>query len=48
MQSPSGIGIWFGQDTSNPNGYMTFDGGADKKIRFVLEHTRADRDMAIP
>ncbi len=48
LQSPSGIGMWFGQDTSNPNGYMTFDGGAEKKIRFVLEHTRTDRDMAIP
>ena len=49
LQSPSGLGIWFGQqDTMNPNGYMIFDGGADKRLRFVLEQTRTDRDLAVP
>lgn len=42
LKSPSGIGLWFGQggrlgDTANPTGYMTWDGGPDKKLRFVLD-----------
>ena len=27
---------------------MVFDGGPDQKLRVVLEHTRVDRDMAVP
>jgi hypothetical protein len=40
LRSQSGIGMWFGQrDTSNPSGYITFDGGANKALRFVYENT---------
>jgi len=42
LKSPSGIGLWFGRggrlgDTANPTGYMTWDGGPGKKLRFILD-----------
>ncbi len=49
LLSPSGIGIWFGQQgKENPNGYMIFDGGVEKKLHFQLENTRNAHDLAIP
>jgi hypothetical protein len=40
LRSASGYGIWFGQmDTSNADGYVTFDGGAGKALRFIYENT---------
>ncbi|KXK55544.1 MAG: hypothetical protein UZ07_CHB004002014, partial [Chlorobi bacterium OLB7] len=54
LKSPSGIGIWYGQkDTSNPSGYVTWDGGTNKVLRFVLENTTATnvsgyKRLAIP
>lgn len=49
LESPSGIGIWFGQqDTLNPNGYMIFDGGTGHKLHFVLENMLDVNDLAIP
>lgn len=42
LKSPSGIGMWFGQggrlgDTANPTGYMVWDGGTQRKLRFILD-----------
>lgn len=49
LASPSGIGLWFGQqDTLNPNGYMTFDGGPQHKLHFVLENMLDENDLAVP
>ena len=43
LKSASGIGMWYGQlDTSNPNGYITWDGGANKALHFIYrEHRHA-------
>jgi|GEM_PF-2173380 len=38
LKSPSGVGIMYGQrDTLNPSGYITWDGGPRKKLRFILD-----------
>lgn len=38
IKSPSGIGIMYGQrDTLNPTGYITWDGGPNKALHFVLD-----------
>ncbi len=48
IRAASGIGIWYGQlDTVNPSGYMTWDGGANRALRFMFENTGA-RDLALP
>ena len=42
IKSRSGIGIMYGQrDTLNPTGYITWDGGANKAFRFVLDTMQA-------
>jgi len=54
LKSPSGVGIWYGQkDTANPSGYVTWDGGTNKVLRFVVENTTATnvsgyKRLAIP
>ncbi len=48
LRTASGIGIWYGQlDTSNPSGYVTWDGGANKALRFVFENI-GTKDVAMP
>ncbi len=48
LQSPSGIGMHFGQiGTDNPSGYMSFDGGPDRKLRVELQNT-GTRDLYVP
>ncbi len=48
LQSPSGIGMRFGQiGTDNPSGYMSFDGGPDRKLRVELQNT-GTRDLYVP
>ncbi|MEZ4783084.1 MAG: hypothetical protein R3F28_03280 [Candidatus Kapaibacterium sp.] len=48
LKSPSGIGMWFGQVLDdNPSGYMTFDGGPNRVLRFELENT-GPRDLYVP
>jgi len=38
LKSPSGTGIIYGQrDTLNPTGYITWDGGPERKLTFVLD-----------
>ena len=40
LRSASGYGMWFGQrDTSNADGYITWDGGPSKALRFIYENT---------
>jgi hypothetical protein len=42
LKSPSGIGIMYGQrDTLNPTGYITWDGGANKALHFILDTMQA-------
>lgn len=48
LESPSGIGVWFGQTgLQNPNGYMTFDGGDQKKLHFHMVNTKGVRNLAV-
>lgn len=38
LKSPSGTGIIYGQqDTLNPSGYITWDGGSTKNLTFVMD-----------
>ena len=49
LQSPSGIGMLFGQiETDNPSGYMSFDGGPDRKLQVELQNTGGTRDLYVP
>ena len=49
LKSGSGIGMWYGQlDTSNPSGYITWDGGANRALRFIYENTGSSANRAIP
>ena len=48
LQSPSGVGMRFGQNgLDNPSGYMTWDGGPDRKLRIELENT-GTHDLYVP
>ncbi|HVK37120.1 MAG TPA: hypothetical protein VNA88_01210, partial [Candidatus Kapabacteria bacterium] len=43
LRSLSGIGMWFGQrDTSNPSGYITFDGTTRKALTITYENTNTN------
>ncbi|HVK37278.1 MAG TPA: hypothetical protein VNA88_02005, partial [Candidatus Kapabacteria bacterium] len=43
LRSASGIGMWFGQlDTSNPSGYITFDGTTRKALTITYENTNTN------
>ncbi len=52
LESPSGLGMVFGQlGDENPSGYMTFDGGADRRLEVRLMRTvngPAANDLAVP
>jgi len=42
LKSPSGIGIIYGQrDTLNPTGYVTWDGGPNRILHFVMDTVQA-------